>query len=77
MLGSAAIGEFFDEFGAPFDSGRMGTTENMLMFFGWVVTEGAAIGVFWVVPVSNVAGWEIVMAKFHEVSTAIRVGVSR
>ena len=47
------------------------------MFFGWVVTEGAAIGVFWVVPVSNAAGWEIVMAKFHEVSTAIRVGVSR
>ena len=41
------------------------------------MTKGAAVRVFGVVPVSNAAGWEIVMAKFHEVSTAIRVGVSR
>ena len=68
--GGALLGQLFQKFGAPLNSGLVRAAKDMFVVLGWAAAQGAPIRVARMVPVHELASGKHVMAQLHVMGTS-------
>ena len=68
--GGALLGQLFQKFGAPLNSGLVRAAKDMFVVLGWAAAQRTPIRVARMVPVNELASGKHVMAQLHVMGTS-------